>query len=387
MDRITLSELRRLTEARHNHCISVYLPTHVTGPAAPQDAVRVKNLADQAESKLVEQGMRSAEARDLVQPLRALPSDPLAWQRRGAGLAVFLMPGECQAFRLPEAVDENLIVNRRFHLKPLLPIVLGDQEYHILAFSKNQPRLVLASREFASEVSVPGMPPRIDVALNFEAIEPAAQVHSAARGGDGGKQAVVFHGQGGEPDTAKEELAQYVRLVAEGLRPILRAGRLPLVIHAVEYAVPLLKQACGYAHLLDEPVLGNPDQFSPDQLRDRTWPLVEALVATRQDHAAARFQRWLGTGKSSDNMLEIVRAARAGIVESLLVDTTTQVWGYIDPHSTHVELHETRQPGDHDLVDVAATETLSHRGEVCALERARMPTASPLAAVLRYEPT
>jgi hypothetical protein len=385
MERITLSELRRLTETRHHHCVSMFLPTHVTGPAAPQDVVRLKNLADQAEIQLVEHGMRAVEARELMQPIRGLPNDPLSWQQRGAGLAILVAPDEWHAFALRAAVSEGLVVNRRFHLKPLLPIVLGDQEFYILAFSKNRPRLILASRDVAIEVPVAEMPERIEVALNYQTAEPASQAHSATRGSDGGgKQGVVFHGQGGEPDSAKEELVQYVRLVAESLRPVLRASRLPLVVHAVEYAVPLVKQACAYPHTLEEVVLGNPDYFSPEQLRDRAWPLVRAYADEGQVRASAKFQRWQGTSKASDNIREIAPAARAGKIESLLVDTTSHLWGSMDPQSLLVELREAPRPGDDDLVDLAASETLSHRGEVYALEPARMPSGSPVAAVFRY---
>jgi hypothetical protein len=386
MDRMTLSALRRLTATRHSHCVSIYLPTHVSGPEAPQDALRIKNLADQAEARLVEHGLRPVEARDMLQAVRALPLDPAQWQRRGAGLALFVTPDQQQVFSVSMPVAEYVAVNRRFHIKPLLPVVLGDQQFYVLAFSKNHPRLILASRDAAEEVPVPGMPERIEVALNYQTAERGAQVHSAARGGDASTKAAggVFHGQGGGPDASKEELSQYLRMVADAVRPVVGETRLPLVVHAVEYVVPRLKEVWDYPLLVSEAVTGSPDHLRPDQLRDRAWPLVATFIDQSRDRAIAKFQQLFGTGKASDNILEIAPALQEGKVECLFVDTAAALWGAVDPQTQKVEVRTEPRAGDEDLVDWAAVATLDQRGAVFAVPAGAMPSASPVAAVFRY---
>ncbi len=47
-------------------------------------------------------------------------------------------------------------------------------------------------------------------------------------------------------------------------------------------------------------------------------------------------------------------------------------------------MHEQKQPGDRDLLDVAGVATWSAGGKVHALEPAEIPGGGVVAAVLRY---
>jgi len=66
MDVFDDSELRRLTSEEVGPCVTVYLPTHVSGEQGQQDPVRLKNLLQRAEEQFVDGGMRAAEARELL---------------------------------------------------------------------------------------------------------------------------------------------------------------------------------------------------------------------------------------------------------------------------------------------------------------------------------
>ncbi|MCU0708464.1 MAG: hypothetical protein MUF23_09245 [Pirellula sp.] len=88
MDSLNWSELRPLTEIRNGPCVTIYMPTHVAaGLQGQQDAVRLKNLADQAERELAARWMRAPDARDLVAPLHRLSTDHEFWEARSNGLA------------------------------------------------------------------------------------------------------------------------------------------------------------------------------------------------------------------------------------------------------------------------------------------------------------
>jgi hypothetical protein len=52
-----------------------------------------------------------------------------------------------------------------------------------------------------------------------------------------------------------------------------------------------------------------------------------------------------------------------------------------------VEVHENHAPGDQDLLDLAAVETLAHAGDVYAVSPDKVPgpeAAGPVAALFRY---
>ena len=60
-------------------------------------------------------------------------------------------------------------------------------------------------------------------------------------------------------------------------------------------------------------------------------------------------------------------------------------WGTFDAATNTLQIHEQAQPGDEDLLDLAATQTLLHDGAVYVLAQGEMPDAAPLATVFRYE--
>jgi hypothetical protein len=61
-----------------------------------------------------------------------------------------------------------------------------------------------------------------------------------------------------------------------------------------------------------------------------------------------------------------------------------QVWGNFDASKNVLEQHQNFHPGDQDLLDLAAVQTLLNSSMVYALENTLMPDDGPCAAVFRY---
>ncbi len=382
MDIFSTSDLRRLNATSQGPCISMFLPTHAAGRDGQQDALRLKNLAAAAERELVRMGVRSSEARDLLDPVRDLPNEASFWEKRSHGLAVFLSPDVFDRFRVPLELEESLAVNQRFQIKPLLPLLSSGDRFFVLALSQNRVRLLEGRRYSIHDVSVDGLPENLDQVLNLDTVERASQVHSAMRG-DHGKQAAVFHGHGGEREVVKDELTQFFRVVDTALRDALRQQKAPMFLAGVQYLLPIFREVASYASIADEELPGNPDHLSAHELHDRVWPLMERHVRAAHDMTGDKYRQLAGTGKTSDDVRQIVPAAHQGQVESLFVDCRAHRWGVFDADSGDVQLHDPRQAGDDDLLDLAAVQTLLNRGNVFAVDADELP-AEPVAAVFRY---
>jgi hypothetical protein len=383
MDVFGPAELRQLTGKQTEPCVSVYLPTHVSGQDAQQDAVVLKNLLQSAEQQLASDWLRPVQARQMLQAPRDLPNDPAFWGPRSQGLALFVSPDGSWQFRLPRPFDPVVIVNRRFYVKPLLPLLTGGDRFYILALSQNKVRLLSASRHAVEVVDVPDLPTDLESALNYSGADRGSQVHSAMRGSLG-KQAAVFHGQGGQPDARKDDLAQYFRLIDHALQPVLRDESVPLLLAGVDYLLPIYREASNYTYLAQEELTGNNDHLSPQQIQQRAWTLMEPVFQRSRHEAAARYRQLAGTGRAADDIRQIVPAAHQGRIEALFVDLHAFQWGQFHPQEARVELHDQQQSGDDDLLDLAATETLLHRGVVYAVESSQSPTDQAAAAVFRY---
>jgi hypothetical protein len=159
VDVVRRTDLQRLAVGRHGPCVSVFLPTHRAGREVEQAPIRLKNLLRQATDALTFDGVRAPETDRLLAPLRRLLDDRLFWQYQSDGLALFSRPGWWRSFRVPLDLPELAVVDDRFHvtpLLPLLPLLAGDGHFFVLALSQNQIRLLEGTPDRMEEVDLPG---------------------------------------------------------------------------------------------------------------------------------------------------------------------------------------------------------------------------------------
>jgi hypothetical protein len=276
-----------------------------------------------------------------------------------------------------------LTVNQRFLVNPLIPLLGGRDLFFVLALSQNRVRLLRGWKYGLQEMAVPEMPNGMREALNYDEVDRGSQVHSAMRG-DHGKQAAVFHGHGGERETMKNDVEQYFRIVDRAVTAALRDESAPLVLMGVDYLLPIYRDVANYGQIIPEQVAGNPEQLGADQLHAKCWPLIQPHVEQQSRATKERYSQFAGTGKTSDDIRQIVPAAVQGQIDALMIDPRRHQWGYFDPQTNTVEVHESAGPGDDDLGDYAAVHTLLRRGTVLTLSAGELPTAEPVAAIFRF---
>jgi hypothetical protein len=379
----TRDELRTLTTSAQAPCVSIYMPTHRVPTENQQDRTRLKNLIRQAQDSLQAYGLRPAEAESLLEPATNLLGVIPVWKDKRDGMALFVSPGIFRQYQLPTAFDPLVVVAHRFHLKPLLAF-LGGNEFFVLALSQNAVRLFEGSRFGLSAIDdLEGVPKSLADALKYDELIKQLQFRTGIGGGGArGERAAMFHGQ--SADDAKDRILRYFRQIDQGLQDFLREEQALLVLAGVEYLLPIYKEANTYPHLLDEGITGNPEGVSPEDLHRQAWALVEPSFKREQEKAAARYRQLAGTGRTANDPRDIVPATYHGRVECLFVALGRQQWGDYDPGANQVHLHPAAQPGSFDLLDLAATQTLLHGGAVYAVEPAGVPDAALLAAVFRY---
>ncbi|MDP2932278.1 MAG: hypothetical protein Q8O05_07285 [Chloroflexota bacterium] len=378
------SELKALIDRPAGTSVSIYLPTHKTGPDTKQDMIRLKNLLRQAEEALVGLGLRRPEAIKFLSPVQGLLKDVFFWQRQSDGLAIFVSSDTFRYYRMPFSFAELAVASQQFYIKPLLAVFSGDGRYYVLALSQNQVRLLQCTRDGSRELDLPAAVPKsLAEALKFEEGEGRQfRYHAGAPGV--GKEGLVFHGEG-PGDIMKSGILRYFQQIDRGLRQeVLNDENAPLVLAAVDYLHAIYREANSYQHLFEEGLTGNPEELSPDELRKRAWTLVQPYFARAQAKAVADYHRFVGTGHTTTDVKEIVPKSYQGKVELLFAALNKQIWGTFTPGANGLELHDKPQPGDDDLLDIAAAYTLVHRGTVYAVKPEDMPDKGSLAAVLRY---
>ena len=377
----TRERLKELVERQKGVCVSLYMPAHRTAAETQQDQIRFKNLLGEAEKAL---SNAYPEEQDLLEPARGLLDDNPFWQHQGDGLAVFLSPGEFQYFRLPISVEELVVVGERWHLKPLISLLSGDGRFYVLALSQGEVRLFQCTRHSVGEVALEGIPGSMAEALKYDDPERQVQFRTAAPTGTG-KRAALFHGHGVGTDDSKDSILRYFRQIDKGLRTLLGEERSPLVLAGVDYLFPVYREANTYPNLLDKGITGNPEGLKEKELHGHAWKIVEPHFQQEEKEEAARYRQLTNTDRASRDLTAVVPAAYYGKVEVLFVAVGIQQWGAFEPRENAVDLHSTPEPGDEDLLDLAAIQTLLHGGTVYAADQERIPDKEgSLAAIYRY---
>ena len=385
MSFLTIEELKELVQQQHGLCVSIYMPTVQLGSETQQNSVRFKNLIRQAEAELEKYESRPTDMGQFLQPAIALDQDEF-WQQQSAGLALFISEGFFRFYRVPIEMIELVVVNDRFHLKPLIPLLSGDDRFYILTLGQRDVRLLEGNRYgITREIEIEGLPKDMDEALQYDETSKDQQRRQEGGAGRAALQSGgSYHGQGADRENVKEDLLQYFHLVDKALHDFFRNRRAPLVLAGVNYLLPIYHEANTYNFIVEEGIQHNTKERSAQELHAEAWAIVEPQFQADQQKAIDYYHESIANGKGSNDLNEVIQGAFYGRVEQLFVPVGVQKWGNFDPDSMELEMHNEAQPGDEDLLNAAAIQTIFHGGTVYAIEPEKVPDELPVAAVFRY---
>jgi len=242
-------------------------------------------------------------------------------------------------------------------------------------------RLLIGTRHDVHEVEIARMPGGLRDALRYEDPEKERDWHIVGRQGGA---APIFHGRGIGGEVDKGRILRYLRLVEAGLIDVLRDERAPLVLAGPDYERAMFRSITRYPALVDEGIPGSPDRTPAAKLHARAWPLVEPIFQQARQAAAARYRQLEGTGRTTADLAETVRAADRGQIEVLFVWSDQERWGTFDRRTGHVATSAIQKPGDQDLLELAAVGTFLNRGTVYSVPSHGMPDGTASAAILRF---
>lgn len=382
----TQEDIRSLSSAAEFPCVSIFLPTIKAGPQTQQNPIRMKNLLREADGQLEAQGVDEDQRAELLKPGWEMVDDLDFWQHQSDGLAVFLGPETRELYRVPLSLEELATVGERWHIKPLLPLLSGDGNFYILALSQNRVRLLEANRQGAREMDLRDIPESLADALGYDLTERSLQFHTgtAPVGGAGGGRRAIYHGHGAGTDDNKDEISRFCHRVDDGIRHLIKDTRTPLILAAVDYVIPIYREASKYPNLLAEGVEGNPDDASAEELQAKAWKIAGPYFQTEQEEAANRYQERASAGQGSNNLQEVLLAAVDGRVDTLFVAVDEHRWGHLNLEDREVRLDEAASGENEDLIDRAALESLLHGSSVFAVKRDQMPDGAAIAAIYRF---
>jgi hypothetical protein len=367
-----------LTAAHVPPCISIYLMSNPV-ETAQQRFVRLRSMLRAAESRLRNFSMSVDEAESLLASVARVIEAGQKPHPAAQGLAIFMSKDSVSYRYLRETVAESVVVGNEFFVRPLLPLVPRDDRFFLLELSQKQVRLYEGSASGISERALEGVPENVREDFKGHGFEREYQLHTASSRSSGQKGA-VFHGPSLDE---KDRIAHFLRDVERGVATALKGQQAPLILAAVEYLVPIYKSVNTYAHLSDEAIIGSPHLLGPNELYTAAWRIVEKDILKHEQGAFAVYQEHANTPLTSSNLRQILSEAQRGLIRFLFVSPSAERWGSMTSPET-VHLHSTQEPGDSDLLNLAATLTLHHGGQVFVGAPNQLPEGAEAAAVFRF---
>lgn len=363
-------------------CLSLYQPTHRRHPEKAQDAIRFRNLVRKLEESL-KQKYSAREYRALLEPFKALAEDRSFWNHTADGLAVLGAPGFFRVFRLQRPVVELAIVADSFHTKPLLRIVQSADRYHILALNRHEFKLFEGNRDSLDEIpAIDTVMQAIDEQLgrDVRGLERAERVYGHARGGKH-----TQHGVDMKQDTDINESRSFFRAVDQAvMQNYSQPSGQRLLLAALPEHHNMFRTLSRNPLLMKEAIDVHPDDLSLEELRDRSWQVVQPYYLERLNGFVEAFRVGTSNGRGTDVLDDIATAATSGRVATLLIEADRLIPGRIDIASGKIQTGDLGDPGVNDVLDELGEHVIRTGGEVVIVPTERMPTGTGAAAIYRY---
>ncbi len=355
-------------------CISIYIPTFRSTKETIQNATRFKNAMKTAKTIAPNIDM---------EPALALLDDNNAvfWQYQKDGFVLFISSEIMRAYRLSMDTPQVVVVADQFHLKPVLPLVVYDTTFFILALSQNECRLYQCAMQHCYEIKPKNLPDSLSQALRFDLQEKQLQSHTASQTSQApGRKAAIFHGQGVADDEDKDRILRYFQAINKALTTYLGPRTDLLVLAGVDYLHALYRSANTYPHLVNEGITGNPENLTAQDLQKAAWEIVAPSARKDLNRAVNAYQDLKGSGKTANDLAHILQQALTGQMKHLMVAQDVNQWGQFSWDDGPV-FHSEKMAEDQDLLNVAACHALRNGASVFPLPLEEMPDDSPVAAV------
>lgn len=377
----TLKDLKPML-ASAAPCLSVYLPMSA-GPAnqaAKTNALEWRECLRNAKAKAQQYG---AGAMDMLDSLTNWETVVPEGEPKGRSIAVFRSPEVFKVLWLQNAVPVKAVVGPRFFIRPMLPELVRDEAFSILALSQKDVRLLRCTRTTSEQAQLPE-----GTATSFDSYMNTAKPDHmndgrASPGPSAGTSKGVMFGMTTDREDKGEYLAHFYKQIDRGVNEALKQSKDPVVLVGVDYELSLFRTLSTNPRLVEAGVQGAPNGLKSGEMHARAIKALDKQYESKVDAGLAEYNHKAGGG-ASNRLKDIVAAAHDGRVLTLFVPESREQVGKFDQPTHMAKGGEDGSAEAEDLVNAAAVQTILHAGQVFVVPDAKMPNGTPLAAVFRF---
>lgn len=384
---IDQSELDTLLRHRTWPAVTITMPCHVPGEDIRQNPIRLKNLVNDALTRLVAQGYGKDDSLALLEPARRLIDDAPFWAEGRRGLALFLSPAFSKIVEFNEPIEEMATCSKHFRIAGVLPYSPASEvDFFVLAISEDRAALYRAGRDDMQEQAAQ-LPQGIAAVTGQSGYEQNVQGNPVTASGAGDQSGFgpSVHATGASPeDLHKTQLLNYLDKLSTAVKTAVGGSQRPIVVVARAEIAGNFRKQSELGSLWPKQLDLNPWAVDVAELHRLAWPVIEPHFAAQTSKALDLFSRLHGSGRATSEPTELVKAANSGRMDTLILSQGSHLWGRFDEAADRVETREKPGPADEDLLDLVAQQTLLNGGQVRLVAPDQLPAGARAAGIMRF---
>jgi hypothetical protein len=350
--------IRKLTGFNQYPSISILLPTHRTSPDNNIDAMLLKKLLKEAETRLMAE-FDKRKISGLISKLRKIITS-IDIRHNLDGLAIFVNPNYENIIRLPFPVKERVIIDNTFATRDIIRAMNRGINYYTLSLSADFVRLFEAHRESFTEITESGFP----FVNPFE------------------------RGSNLEESTSQKEqrLKEFFNNVDKTFQIIYRNHPMNLVLAGVERNLAFYSRQTDMKDIFITTVEGNYDHTSAHDLGKIVWPHVKEAMSVKRRKVINQMDEALGVQKLVSGIEEVWKLAIQNRGQILVVEEDYQQPAIIQNADNSITLTNlSDKPGvTDDLVDEIAEKVVSTGGKVVFVDNGALKKYDRIGLILKY---
>ncbi|MFW5656499.1 MAG: hypothetical protein ACOC0C_02690 [Bacteroidota bacterium] len=383
MEQITKENVEKLATIEKDICISIYISVEPLTDNT-KNKLKFKNQIQHARKQLHELGLKERDILAYIDPLVDLLSNESAWRKYFKGFAVFVHKDDIWLYDLPVDVETMCVVSHHFYVLPLLQVFNGNERFYLLQLSLKKVALYKGNRDSFNKIDLgERMPSNMEDVVGRDYEQKSLQFRQGQSGGN--QESGMFHGHGAGKDDKKVEVVKFLREVESHVSDYLKDDKAPLVIAAVEYVYGHYKEINSYQNVYHENLSGNFDEKTESELHKLAWNHLKDYFREEIENTKKLYYEQVGHNKASKKLDEILRAAEIGMIDTLLVEKGSQIWGTYQEEQQKVDITDSPDIENECLLDKSARATFLQGGKVLLVDKDDLPESEAhVNAIFRY---
>ncbi len=355
------TKLKELKNVRAENCVTIILNTHRTLPDNEKDAIQLKNLIKEAETKLLAVCQQKT-AEKLTAKIHDLAAT-INHRHNLESLILFVNENVSEFVRLPISVEDRVVVGNRFAMRDLIRGLHNQTNYYVLVLNKDEARLIEASND--KVVKEYGFP--------FPFQNQLSQTSFKAEPSDAGR--------------IRNLTSEFFNQVDKVVNKVHKDNPLPILISTDE------QNYHDYVRIADKP-----DNFFPEFLsRSRqtesdhaivtdAWELVQNLKRKQNNDRKTDLQTAVSANKFISDTTEIFHAIKHGRVQTLFVEENLFQPAVITNDTVVYVSEDTNNSTEmiDDIYDELIDLNMDFGGDVVFLPKESLTKFNGFAAMTRY---